>query len=168
MTIEHPVLQRLTRLYQSFEPDGDEAIGLLLYPELRREGYDATPESALTFARTGGDGVHYSFLTAGRSDPLSWPVVMTVPMQWDDPNIVVGIDLREFLALGLRIGYFVLEQLAYDRGETIALLDGALSAGTHPPLFERTLGLIAGEFSIAPWPDHGSRLTELEALVPLA
>lgn len=167
MTIEHPDLLRFTRLYETFEPEANEAIGLLLNSELRRSGYDETPASALTFASTGGDGVHYSFLTAGRNDPLSWPVVMTVPMQWDDPNLVVGIDFREFLALGLGIGYFVLEQLLYDRDETIAWLEQPSLVDEDSPLFDRTIRLIEREFALRPWNDARSRLAELQEIVPI-
>lgn len=45
------------------------------------------------------------------------PVVMTVPMEWDSPNHVVGESLQEFLALGSARGYFALEQIAYDLGQ---------------------------------------------------
>jgi hypothetical protein len=78
-----------------------ESVGLLLEPVPERWSYDTTPRNSLTFASTGGDSVHYSVLTdAGRPGP----VVMTVPMNPDRPNVVVGADLRDFLALGCHSG----------------------------------------------------------------
>ncbi len=51
-------------------------------------------------------------------------IVMTVPMQFHRPNIAVGSNLRGFLCLGCMIGYFNLEQLAYDYVSTAAELAG--------------------------------------------
>lgn len=65
-----------------------EPIGLILQPpgSPLPIGYDATPRDAITFASTGGDGVHFS-ASLGVSGPH---IVMTVPMQFDRPNVVVG------------------------------------------------------------------------------
>lgn len=48
--------------------------------------------------------------------PGAAPVVMTVAMQADAPNHVLGASLREFLALDCRTGYYHLERLAYPWG----------------------------------------------------
>lgn len=102
-----------------------ETIGLLLEPNLARWSYDSTPSGSLTFASTGGDGVHFSVLTdVGRPGPI----VMTVPMNFDEPNVVVGADLRDFLSLGCHFGYFALEQLVYDRERTIREIQAAAIA----------------------------------------
>lgn len=102
-----------------------ETIGLLLEPNLARWSYEATPSRSLTFASTGGDGVHYSVLTdVGRPGPI----VMTVPMNFDEPNVVVGADLRDFLSLGCHFGYFALEQLVYDREGTIREIQASVIA----------------------------------------
>jgi hypothetical protein len=84
-----------------------EPAGLILQIP-QRSAYWCTPLNALTFARTGGDGTHYSLVTAPGTDLAHRPVVMTVPMS-DDPNVIVGEDLRDFLALGCRFGYLGLE-----------------------------------------------------------
>ena len=89
-----------------------DPVGLVLLAPPRNEGYWCTPTNSLTFAITGGDGVHYGLMAInGEFTDLS-PVVMTVPM-CDTPNKIVGANLKEFLALGCRYGYFALEQLVY-------------------------------------------------------
>ena len=127
-----------------------ESIGLFLEDPLEpgRWDYDCTPVGATTFASTGGDGVHFSALAGG-------VIVMTVPMQWADPNHVLGESLGEFLALGCRTGYFGLEQLAYQRAKTIEVLQQS-----SPPGDSLLDGIIA-TFSLRPWPDVAGRLAEL-------
>jgi hypothetical protein len=61
-------------------------------------GYRLSSVNATMFARTGGDGVHFSLLSSGA-------VVMTVPMAFEAPNHVIGADIREFLALVCRLRY---------------------------------------------------------------
>lgn len=102
-----------------------EEIGLLCTSELLPPTYDATPKNCLTFAGTGGDGVHFGFLDLGYGVSDDSPVVMTIPMNFDQPNLVVGASLRDFLGLGTRLGYFCLEQLVYHRPHSVAALDKA-------------------------------------------
>ena len=99
----HEDLALLLLILQELGEDGCEAIGLLPMPSLRHSGYSAAPENSLSFASTGGDGVHFNFLRQADQPPISWPVVMTVPMSFDRPNLVVGSDLRDFLALGMSV-----------------------------------------------------------------
>jgi hypothetical protein len=166
--IRHPELDRLISLFQSLESGADEEVGLLLNSELARSGYDATPANALTFARTGGDGVHFSFLASEYRDPSLWPVVMTVPMEFDHPNYVVGTDLTEFLGLGLKVGYFVLEGLAYDYQVMITELNVLDYPCEASPIMISTLEAIGQEFSVEAWSDPESRLQELARMYPLA
>lgn len=153
---------------QQLEPEAGEAVGLMLTPEGDVSPYDATPARARVFARTGGDGVHFSFLSDPDAEPSDWPVVMTVPMQFDRPNLVVGSNLAEFLALGLNVGYFVLEQLAYDFGAMVNELDRGHIDSDPPELMQSTLAAIAREFSIVPWDSHRLRLEWLQNHFPQA
>ena len=141
-------------------------IGLLLEPpdQPRRLGYDSTPVGAVTFASTGGDGVHFSGVVASDGDLV---IVMTVPMQWDHPNIVVGRSIREFLDLGCRHrgGYFTLEQLAYDWDSTIADLETGNPAEPDGEV-NVELGFLRDRFGLAPWPELGRRLESLQPLLP--
>jgi hypothetical protein len=131
--------------------------------------YDATPGNSMTFASTGGDGVHFSLLRTTTPGPA--PVVMTVPMQFDAPNHVVGASLREFLALGCRTGYYHLDKLAYGSGrqaEAYHLEHGKWEGtGWDGETAEATvlelLAVLTREFSLAPWPDVPQRLAELQS-----
>jgi hypothetical protein len=149
-------------------------LGLRLHgPDGDRWDYDATPVNSTTFASTGGDGVHLGLLHDATAASSTAPVVMTVPMQFDAPNRVVGASLREFLALGCRTGYFHLEQLAYprDRQDALSRLGtGHWDAGwegwdgLEPAI--APVGLLAAltqEFDLAPWANAEQRLAELQA-----
>jgi hypothetical protein len=90
--------------------------GLFLLDPPRRAYYDVTPRDSVTFAYTGGDGVHFGVLCAPEApdaDPDDGPVVMTVPMG-RAKRIVLAGSVGEFLSLGASDGWFGLEQLAYD------------------------------------------------------
>lgn len=163
----HEGLESLRALLDSLGEGADEAVGLLLARSGYLAPYDATPKGALVFASTGGDGVHFSFIPSVTEEPDEWPVVMTVPMQFDRPNLVVGANLPEFLALGLRVGYFVLEQLAYDFDEMVELLDRDQAVDQGSELMVSTLEKIAGAFSIDRWEDHRLRLDWLQRHYPL-
>ena len=94
-------------------------LGLLLDKQLdqSRCGHH-TPLNCRTFARTGGEGVHFSLLTHDGCIDSDSPVVMTNP-DTSRSNFVVGENLFDFLCLGYYRGYFALEQLSYDREETL-------------------------------------------------
>ncbi|GGE95217.1 hypothetical protein [Hymenobacter cavernae] len=80
--------------------------------------YFCTPVNTISFARTGGNGVHFGILN-GVGEEACGPVIMTVPMASVN-NIVVAETLEEFLGIGCRNGWFVLEQLAYNASEALA------------------------------------------------
>ena len=156
------------QLPQAFEPTGaaggmtaDEAaesVGLLLEPVPERWSYEATPRNSLTFASTGGDGVHYGVLTdAGRPGP----VVMTVPMNVDRPNLVVGADLRDFLSLGCHFGYFALEQLVYDFEKTVRDIEAA-STGPQDHEEAAVLAALRERLSLQVPADVHAHLDELQ------
>jgi hypothetical protein len=162
-------VERLWRLAQSLAlpPSRNaawvfEPVGLILHEPsaLQAWEYETTPANGLTFASTGGDGVHFSVL--GVEGDGAGVVVMTVPMAFDNPNHVVGASVSEFLALGCRTGYFTLEALAYEHGraELLAELDAA-----QPPADAHDAALlrhIVNEFDARPWPHVSRRLHELD------
>ena len=159
----HPDLERLIVLLHDIGEDGREAIGLLPMPSLRHCGYPRAPRNSLSFATTGGDGVHFSLLALDDTASASWPVVMTVPMNFGEENLIVGSDLREFLGLGLRHGYFELEQLLYKPDETIAWLDHDSDQSPRSADKSRALAAIGRTFEISGWENHGPRIAELQA-----
>lgn len=137
-----------------------DAIGLNLIGRPHRWEYWCTPRNSLTFATTGGDGVHFGLLNIGHGFSDESPVVMTVPCS-DTPNTVVGENLSDFLRLGCCAGYYRLEQLVYERDELLAILDSHQpnpEANEHEP---RLLRLIRERLDLAPWSSHRERLDQL-------
>jgi hypothetical protein len=82
--------------------------------------YFCTPTNTQIFAKTEGDGVHYSLLELS---PDIQPVIMTVPMNYGDSmeayNWVIAENLEEFLSLGYYNGWFPIEELCYDNNAII-------------------------------------------------
>lgn len=74
--------------------------------------YDSSPVNTEVFARTGGDGVHYSILELTENIQ---PIIITVPMNFGnsmkDYNWIIGENLNEFLSIGFYNGWFPIEQL---------------------------------------------------------
>lgn len=160
-----PDLLTLNRLVQfdTSTPDGEDTladVGLILHNDLDRLDYWCTPTNARTFASTGGDGVHFSLVDLGNGPAETSPVVMTVPMAFGDahePNWIVGATLHEFLALGIDIGFFSLEQLAY-QPDFPSQIESAIEA-------ERTAVLrrLAKTLALSSWRDVADRLEELSS-----
>ncbi|MBB3111309.1 hypothetical protein FHS18_003377 [Paenibacillus phyllosphaerae] len=81
--------------------------GLSLWDELGFYGgyycseYGNTPWDVIVFGWTGGDGVHYGFLTEFGSvtDLNEAPIVMVSPMGGDEAGEVVANNIREFLSI---------------------------------------------------------------------
>ncbi len=138
------------------------SVGLILHQKVGRATYRATPLNVDTFAYTGGDGVHYSFLQLEDRLPEELPIVMTVPMaRKENWNFVVGADLIEFLSLGCNFGYFSLEQLAYNWVGTVAELQSKANAYSASPTENKLRLSLNDRFGLRPWPDVQSRLREL-------
>ena len=78
--------------------------------------YDCTPKNSLIFASTGGNGVHFGIINGANG--TKGPIVMTSPMA-EVSNMVIAENLEEFFSIGFHVGWFALEQLAYDRDDTI-------------------------------------------------
>lgn len=134
-----------------------EHIGLLLErPDAPDQygGYIASPLNTATFARTGGDGTHFGVVYTD-DDAIVTPVVMTVPLQDDDPNHILGSSLPEFLALGHLTGFTDLESLAY--GHSPEDLHRPSDDPTRRPLLQT----LTTEFTLTPWPDIPARLEAL-------
>jgi hypothetical protein len=153
-----------------------DPIGLMLIRPLAKKYYDSTPVNSLSFAQTGGDGVHFSLVLLSGKVSEDSPVVMTVPMNYGKVNLIVGETLIEFLSLGEQLGYFFLEQLVYNEAETIEWLInprefisreyGVNPSGSFPPDSfreqERLLSVLREEFELKPWSNLKKRLDELQ------
>lgn len=120
-------------------------------------GYFCTPKNSLTFASTGGDGVHFGFLDSRKLN--EGPIVMTVPMS-DTCNVIVAEDLREFFSIGYHIGWFGLEQLVYDEEGTIEDFSKPDESMDENEI--RFLDLIKHRLQIQHMPLTSKRLKELK------
>lgn len=137
------------------------SIGLALNPTLETWDYRSTPQNSSTFASTGGDGVHYGLLHVRGALVDESPVVMTVPMNFDHENLIVGEDLLDFLALGCRFGYFALEQLTYQRERATAWIECATEKDLASD--ERELvACIRSHFRLEVWKNVAARLQQLQ------
>jgi hypothetical protein len=137
-----------------------EAIGLVLVRPLEHYGYVDTPSNALTFAVTGGEGVHFSLVLLDGQVTAASPVVMTVPCAF--MNFIVGANLDDFLGLGTFRGYFALEYLAY---EYEAYVDAYSVREPWPEDDEEEHWLMktfAERMRLRPWDDVAGRLEQLE------
>lgn len=164
--VASPVFDRLRAFLEEFGRYSIRGLDLRDPPET--EFYPVTPVNCLTFACTGGEGVHFSFLVeSGRIDDDS-PIVMTVPAAQGE-SYFVGENLYDFLCLGCAHGFFALEQLAYEPALT-------LRAYTDPPStpskrFESSLDdhakgvlrCLRERFDLAPWtrPERFAALQDL-------
>ncbi len=138
-----------------------DPIGLILLGKLERETYFCTPQNSITFAITGGNGVHYGLLDIGEGYSDSSPVVMTVPMS-DTHNTIVGGNLVDFLCLGCRQGYLSLDELVHSRDKTLRLLDSCVFNEYADTREMQLFDALTKEFDLSPWDDHAARLTELD------
>jgi len=147
------------------------AIGLQLERPFLHALYTATPLNTSLFASTGGDGVHFGLLHINGETHETSPVVMTVPMCFDLPNLIVGANLYDFLCLGCQTGYGYLEQLTYDRQAAMAALTNP--EAWHPDYYrglpdevrqndQRLLARLTHALNLHPWGTIEQRLSELQ------
>ncbi len=140
-----------------------EPCGLILCRPDEENPYWCTPANVVTFARTGGDGVHYSYLPAAAGGSVC-PVVMTVPMaafEQRECNVVIAESFDEFFSLGYFVGWFSLEELVYDRACAIAYF--SVPDPDHAEWCSPRLAFIRQALKIKPGPPHEARLSELDA-----
>ena len=72
-----------------------------------------TPRNVMTFATTGCDSVHYSYLVDGRLPDSVCPIVMTLPCV-NELSWVIAENFQEFFDYGYYAGWLELEQLYYE------------------------------------------------------
>lgn len=171
--VMHPLLEELREFEAELqrtskgcmEEDTLDWVSLLLDKQLDAYRYDfCTPLNVRTFAGTGGDGHHFSFLVQNGTVDASSPVILTQPDNCGE-SCVVGEDLQEFLCLGCRGGYAdVLGQRPEVRGSD-AELRGIDDHTYAPYLAEnqvKTLQALSLRFGLKPWTDP-HRFAELQA-----
>ena len=158
-------LWQLTGKERSQFPDSEnlhfDSVGLILFRDIENMGYWCTPENSVTFATTGGDSVHFGFLTKNGEASENSPIVMTLPCA-ETSNIIVGENFKEFLGLGCRSGYVELEQIEYQPEEQIPFLDSHKYSLEMSPNEIKLLKSIESEFNLVTWSNHAARLAELK------
>ncbi len=113
-------------------------------------GYEwMSPTNAVSFATTGIEGCHFSFiLTAEGEWSADCPVVMTVPDSHlrVEGNVIVGANLWEFLGLGVRLPFDWLYEL-YWRPEAFLKQypDHDADEDSEAAALARRFGLVAWE-----------------------
>lgn len=147
-------LQNYVRNLSDSEREELEDEGLHVDESMAPSGYDASPSGFVAFASTGGDGVHFNVPVGDVG-----PIVMTVPMVFDGPNIVVGANIEEFLSLGCVYGYFRLEQLAYG-------MEGAANEIQTAKDPSPALCKLSNQFDLRPWNTVAKRLDQLNTAQP--
>jgi hypothetical protein len=141
--------------------EGLGAIGLFLHDPAKNAGYPQTPSNSITFASIGGDGIHFGLITeAGGIEPMS-PVVMTIPMAFENPNYIVGSSLYDFLCLGCQHGFSNLGNLHLSFDETIQYYQN------RPGDFydERSPGILktmSEALSLKPWSQVREHFVDLQ------
>jgi hypothetical protein len=178
--VDHPLLGRLRQLDKEaarrfprprhFDP-GLGSLGLILDRQLDQSRYSySTPLNCRTFAHTGGEGVHFSFLVEDGLVREGSPVVVTIPAVGGQ-NFAVGENLFDFLCLGVHRGYFALEQLAYHLELTLEVFtnpDWQPTESWHGSVgfvtgreSKRVLAFLTSELGLRPWPSP-DRFTALQ------
>lgn len=145
---------------------GLSCLGLGFKGPKTRGGY--SPGNSRPFAHTGGEGVRFSFLNLPDLSPEEGPVVMTRPGCFHEPNTLVGESLFEFLCLGCRCGYRLLEYLGEGLDVSRRLYDlmveddpGAEDLARYQ---QDVLDYLVERLNLEPWADVPSRLAELEVM----
>ncbi|MGC4006244.1 MAG: hypothetical protein QM811_25255 [Pirellulales bacterium] len=177
IVVDHPLLDELTAIDEELDlhfpgessPTTLGEVGLYLSKEFDGGRYDwCTPLNCVVFARTGGDGTHYSLLRLDGAIRDESPVVMTMP-SYGGMNFIVGDSLRDFLNLGSTFGWFSIEQIGYDEQDLKFFLDGNPGADASDleeirsgmwPLKTNILRFLNERLELRPWTDleHWSRL----------
>lgn len=142
-----------------------DEIGLLLSLPLKPSEYGwCSPTNVLRFAETGGDGVQFGLLLLDGTLSEDSPVIMMVPRAMGDrTNFVVGENLCDFLALGCRRGYFILEQLAYRPDWLLSELADEEYGEDMSDDQKQLLGSLSVAFGLNSWGERvASRLKWLE------
>ena len=175
--INHPIWDKLRALdklaARRFPCDCDQgfgSLGLILHVELGQYEYWCTPTNALSFASTGGNGVHFSFLVQGGKVTEASPIVITVPCTYDHPNFIVGESLFDFLCLGYHRGYFALENLpadkcfdAYASDEWQPKEDWEYAVGFGVSEHQRKLlDFLVAKLGLSPWTDLKRKFQRLQ------
>jgi hypothetical protein len=135
------------------------ALGLGLDKNLDDHRYPhCTPLNCRTFAGTGGDGHHFSFLVIDGAITASSPIVSTAPDNHGNPSAVIADSLHQFLRLGCINGYDPLGWVFLQSDENleqhfIAANDPAAEEFSHLTFQRDMLTYLRQRLHLDPWTD---------------
>lgn len=97
---------QLIKLEEELVKDGLTLATIGLIPSIEFEPYSITPPDLIPFASTGGDGIHFGFLTDFNEVPSLnvAPIVCVTPTN-DPPIRYMAKNIREFLSLAASVPY---------------------------------------------------------------
>ena len=145
-------------------------------------GYEVSPLNSVSFACTGGDGDHFSFLVRNNSIDENSPIIYSSPTSCSNvvfgENFIVGENLFDFLCFGMHCGYFQpLSVLDYaddyvpEDSAKITLLDTGKSTWFGDEVWEEMpllLTWLSNELELTPWENRTQRFNDLqEKYLPL-
>ena len=134
--------------------------GLILEIPPVRDWIDwCTPRNVMTFATTGGDSVHYSYLVDERLPEGVCPIVMTLPCA-SSLNMVIAESFQEFFDYGYHVGWFSLEPLHYDEEEGEPYF--CQPSPTFSEIGSQQLPLLRRALNMKPVPPTLARFAELQ------
>jgi hypothetical protein len=134
-------------------------LGLGLDKKLDDHRYGhCTPLNCRTFAGTGGDGHHFSFLVIEGAITESSPIVSTAPDSYGNPSAVIADSLHQFLRLGCVNGYESLGWVFLGSDEAleqhfIAANDPAAEEYSHLTFEREMLAYLRQRLKLEPWTD---------------
>ena len=137
---------------------GDCGLWLEIPPVPSYIGW-CTPRNVMTFATTGCDSVHYSYLVDERLPASACPIVMTLPCV-NELSWVIAENFQEFFDYGYYVGWFSLEQLYYEEEEGAAYF--RQPSHTFGEIGDQQLPLLRKALNMKPVPPTLARFAELQ------
>lgn len=111
-------IQQLFQLEEELQKQDLSLSQIGLIPDLDNTPYFITPPDLIPFASTGGDGIHFGFLTDFSTVPNleEAPIVCVTPTN-DPPIRYIARNIREFLQLAYSVPYVELLEMIWELEE---------------------------------------------------
>jgi len=117
----------LIRLEEELEREGESLDTIGLIPIVQEFAYPITPIDVIPFANTGGNGIHFGFLTDfGRITNLNKAPIVCVSPTNDPPIRLVASTIREFLNMASSVPHVELIETCWpwsDKDMTESILE---------------------------------------------
>lgn len=99
-------INQLIELEEEFQKEDLSLAMIGLIPIVEFHPYSITPPDLIPFAQTGGNGIHFGFLTdfGSVSDLMDAPIVCVSPTN-DPPIRYIARNFKEFMNLALAVPY---------------------------------------------------------------